>query len=118
MPVCFDNTDSEAAVNCIFTKKYLFAISDKVLVLNDILYEYILSVVPEYPEVMRGLCEETLQDFRSVMHSTTVQGQFMALLSRARGTAVSGAVVCKTPWNCADSYTAPSFGWAGLTCRR
>ena len=40
-------------------KKYLCVMSSKVLVLNDILYEYILSVVPGYPEVIGGCVTKT-----------------------------------------------------------
>ena len=110
VPVCFDNTDSEATVNCIFTKKHLFVISNKLLVLNDILYEYILSVVSGYPEVMECPGDMTLQDF--------LPGQCMQLQPRFRRRGVNGTAACKIPLNCADSYTAPSFGRAGQTCRR
>jgi hypothetical protein len=99
-------------------KKYLFVIPDKALVLNDILYEYILSVVHGYPEVMGSLHEETQQDFPPVMLSMPRQGECRVLLHRFRRTAASGTAACKILWNCADSYIAPSFGWAGLTCRR
>jgi predicted O-methyltransferase YrrM len=59
--------------------------SNKTLPLNNILYEYILSVSLREPEVLARLRAETLQQPMSVMLSAPEQGQFLALLAQLIG---------------------------------
>ena len=59
--------------------------SNKTLPLNNILYEYILSVSLREPEVLARLRAETLQQPMSVMLSAPEQGQFLALLVQLIG---------------------------------
>jgi predicted O-methyltransferase YrrM len=59
--------------------------SNKTLPLNNILYEYILSVSLREPEVLARLRAETLQQAMSVMLSAPEQGQFLALLVQLTG---------------------------------
>lgn len=59
--------------------------SNKTLPLNNILYEYILSVSLREPEVLARLRTETLQQPMSVMLSAPEQGQFLALLAQLIG---------------------------------
>ena len=54
--------------------------ANKVLALNDFLYEYILSVRHGEPEVLQQLRAATLQRDMSVMLTIPKQGQFKALL--------------------------------------
>ncbi len=59
--------------------------SNKTLPLNNLLYEYILSVSLREPEVLARLRTETLQQPMSVMLSAPEQGQFLALLAQLIG---------------------------------
>jgi predicted O-methyltransferase YrrM len=59
--------------------------SNKTLPLNNVLYEYILSVSLREPEVLARLRIESLQQSMSVMLSAPEQGQFMALLVQLLG---------------------------------
>ena len=59
--------------------------SNKTLPLNNVLYEYILSVSLREPEVLARLRNESLQQSMSVMLSAPEQGQFMALLVQLLG---------------------------------
>ena len=59
--------------------------SNKILPLNNFLYEYILSVSLREPEVLARLRAETLQQPMSVMLSAPEQGQFLALLAQLIG---------------------------------
>ena len=59
--------------------------SNKTLPLNNVLYEYILSVSLREPEVLARLRIESLQQPMSVMLSAPEQGQFMALLVQLLG---------------------------------
>lgn len=59
--------------------------SNKILPLNNFLYEYILSVSLREPEVLARLRAETLQQPMSMMLSAPEQGQFLALLAQLIG---------------------------------
>jgi predicted O-methyltransferase YrrM len=59
--------------------------SNKTLPLNNVLYEYILSVSLREPEVLARLRIESLRQSMSVMLSAPEQGQFMALLVQLLG---------------------------------
>ena len=59
--------------------------SNKTLPLNNLLYEYILSVSLREPEVLARLRAETLQQPMSMMLSAPEQGQFLALLAQLIG---------------------------------
>ena len=59
--------------------------SNKTLPLNNVLYEYILSVSLREPEVLARLRNESLQQSMSMMLSAPEQGQFMALLVQLLG---------------------------------
>ena len=58
---------------------------NKTLSMNNILYEYILSVSLREPEVLARLRAETLQQAMSAMLSAPEQGQFLALLVQLTG---------------------------------
>ena len=59
--------------------------SNKILPLNNFLYEYILSVSLREPEVLARLRAETLQQPMSMMLSAPEQGQVLALLAQLIG---------------------------------
>jgi predicted O-methyltransferase YrrM len=56
--------------------------SNKTLPLDDLLYEYLLSVSVRESEVLRRLREETARDSMRRMQTAPEQGQFMGLLVR------------------------------------
>ncbi len=55
--------------------------SNRTLVLNDTLYDYLLSVSLREPDVLRRLREETAEMPQGKMQISPEQGQFMALLA-------------------------------------
>ncbi|MEE9317658.1 MAG: class I SAM-dependent methyltransferase [Rhodospirillales bacterium] len=55
--------------------------SNRTLVLNDTLYDYLLSVSLREPDVLRRLREETAKMPQGNMQISPEQGQFMALLA-------------------------------------
>jgi caffeoyl-CoA O-methyltransferase len=56
-------------------------VSNRTLVLNDTLYDYLLSVSLREPDVLRRLREETAKMPQGNMQISPEQGQFMALLA-------------------------------------
>jgi predicted O-methyltransferase YrrM len=59
--------------------------SNKILVLDNRLYDYLLSVSLREPEILRELREETANHPRAIMQIAPDQGQFMALLIQLMG---------------------------------
>ena len=59
--------------------------SNKTLPLDDVLYEYLLTISLREPDVLERLREETTRDSMSNMQSAPEQGQFMALLVQLTG---------------------------------
>ncbi len=59
--------------------------SNKTLPLDDVLYEYLLSVSSREPDVLARLRAETGSEPMARMLSAPEQGQFMALLVRLTG---------------------------------
>ncbi|MCH7551482.1 MAG: SAM-dependent methyltransferase, partial [Proteobacteria bacterium] len=59
--------------------------SNRTIVLNDALYEYMLSVSLREPDVLCRLREETAKMPQHNMQISPEQGQFMALLVELTG---------------------------------
>jgi caffeoyl-CoA O-methyltransferase len=59
--------------------------SNKTFTLSDDLHRYLLSVLPDEPDVMRRLRVETARDPKHSMQIAPEQGQFMQLLVKMIG---------------------------------